>query len=47
MYVAHVAITALIGGGHPEAEPNVIAQVYAKLFDERQEAELHYVAYSG
>lgn len=47
VYVAHVAITALIGGGHPDAEPHIIAQAYSKLHDERQEAELHYVAYDG
>ena len=47
VYVAHVGITALIGGGHPEAEPAVIAQAYGKLYDDRQDPELHYVAYSG
>jgi NADP-dependent 3-hydroxy acid dehydrogenase YdfG len=47
VYVAHVGITALIGGGHPDAEPAVIAKAYAKLYDERQDAELHYVAYDG
>lgn len=47
VYVAHVGITALIGGGHPEAEPAVIAKAYAKLHDDRQEAELHYIAYDG
>ena len=46
VYVAHVAITALIGGGHPDAEPAIIAQSYAKLYDDRQDAELHYIAYS-
>ena len=47
VYVAHVGITALIGGGHPDAEPAVIAQAYGALYDERQDAELHYVAYDG
>ena len=45
VYVAFVAITALIGGGRPDAEPDVIAQAYVKLYSERRDAELHYVAY--
>ncbi|MEW1957390.1 SDR family NAD(P)-dependent oxidoreductase [Kineococcus sp. NPDC059986] len=47
VYVAFVAITALIGGGRPDAEPAVIAQSYVKLHEEREDAELHYVAYDG
>lgn len=47
VYVAHVGITALIGAGHPDAEPDMIAQAYVKLYDERQAAELHHVAYDG
>jgi NAD(P)-dependent dehydrogenase (short-subunit alcohol dehydrogenase family) len=47
VYVAHVGITALIGAGHPDAEPDVIAQAYVELHDERREAELHHVAYDG
>lgn len=47
VYVAHVGITALIGGGHPEAEPDIIAKAYTALYDERQAAELHYVAYDA
>jgi NAD(P)-dependent dehydrogenase (short-subunit alcohol dehydrogenase family) len=47
VYVAHLGITALIGGGHPDAEPEVIAEALAQLHDERQQAELHYVAYNG
>lgn len=47
VYVAHMGITALIGGGHPDAEPDVIAEALAGLHDERQLPELHYVAYSG
>ena len=47
VYVGFVAITALIGGGRPDAEPAVIAQSYVKLHDERRDAELHYVAYDG
>ncbi|RIJ60913.1 SDR family NAD(P)-dependent oxidoreductase [Clavibacter phaseoli] len=47
VYVAFVAITALIGGGRPDAEPDVIAQAYVTLHDERQGAELHYVAYDA
>lgn len=37
----------LIGGGHPEAEPDIIAKAYTALYDERQAAELHYVAYDA
>jgi len=47
VYVAHVGITALIGSGHPDAEPDVIARAYVKLHDERKDAELHHVAYDG
>ncbi|WP_176456675.1 hypothetical protein [Rhodococcoides fascians] len=47
VYVAHVGITALIGAGHPEAEPDVIAKAYTTLYDERRDAELHYVAYDA
>jgi NADP-dependent 3-hydroxy acid dehydrogenase YdfG len=47
VYVAHVGITALIGGGHPDAEPDVIAQAYTRLHAERTDAELHHVAYDG
>jgi len=47
VYVAHVGITALIGGGHPDAAPDVIAEALARLHDERTQAELHYVAYEG
>jgi len=47
VYIAHVGITALIGAGHPDAEPDVIAQAYVKLYDERKDAELHHVAYDG
>ena len=47
VYVAHMGITALIGGGHPDAEPDVIAEALAQLHDERQLPELHYVAYNG
>ena len=47
VYVAYVAITALIGAGRPDAEPAVIAQAYVKLYNDRRDAELHYVAYDG
>jgi len=47
VYVALVAITALIGAGRPDAEPDVIARSYVKLYEERRDAELHYVAYDG
>jgi NAD(P)-dependent dehydrogenase (short-subunit alcohol dehydrogenase family) len=44
VYVAYVAIGALIGSGRPEAEASVIAQEYWKLYQARDQAELHYVA---
>jgi NADP-dependent 3-hydroxy acid dehydrogenase YdfG len=44
IYVAHLAISAWIGSGTPEAEANVIAQEYWKLYEARDQAELHYVA---
>lgn len=47
VYVAHVGITALIGGGHPDAAPEVIARQYTRLHAERTDAELHHVAYDG
>lgn len=45
--VARMGITGLIEGGHPDAEPDVIAEALARLHDERRQPELHYVAYSG
>ena len=47
VYVAHVGITAWIGGGHPDAEPAVIAKAYTDLYEARQEPELHYVAFDA
>lgn len=44
IYVAHVAISAWIGGGHPGAEPSAIAAAYAELYETRIEPELHYIA---
>ncbi|CAN5337287.1 SDR family NAD(P)-dependent oxidoreductase [soil metagenome] len=44
VYAAHVAISAWIGGGKPEAEADVIAQAYYDLYTSRDKAELHYVA---
>ena len=44
IYVAHVAISAWIGGGHPDAAPEVIAAAYMDLYDVRSDAELHYKA---
>jgi short-subunit dehydrogenase len=44
IYVAHVGISAWIGGGNPDAEASVIAAVYPKLYETRTEPELHYVA---
>lgn len=47
VYVAHVAITALIDGGHPDAAASVIAQSYLDLHRSRDRAELHYVAWDA
>lgn len=44
IYVAHVAISAWIGAGHPGAEPAAIAAAYPELYEKREEPELHYVA---
>jgi NADP-dependent 3-hydroxy acid dehydrogenase YdfG len=44
VYAAHVAISAWIGSGRPEADASVIAQEYWKLYEARDRAELHYVA---
>ncbi len=44
IYVAHVAISAWIGGGRPDAEANVIAARYVDLYETRAEPELHYIA---
>ena len=45
VYVAYVAISALIGGGHPDAEPAVIAKAYVDLYNARQDPELYYVVH--
>ncbi|BCB83799.1 SDR family NAD(P)-dependent oxidoreductase [Phytohabitans suffuscus] len=44
IYVAHIAISAWIGAGHPGAAPDVIAACYPELYETRAEPELHYVA---
>jgi hypothetical protein len=44
IYVAHIAISAWIGAGHPGAAPDVIAARYLELFETRLKPELHYVA---
>lgn len=44
VHVTHVAISAWIGGGHPNAAADVIAKVYPELHATRDQAELHYVA---
>ncbi|HEX6684748.1 MAG TPA: SDR family NAD(P)-dependent oxidoreductase [Candidatus Limnocylindrales bacterium] len=44
IYVAHIAISAWIGAGHPGAAPDVIAESYTALHNTRVEPELHYVA---
>lgn len=44
IYVAHVAISAWIGSGNPDAEASAIAAVYPELHETRTERELHYIA---
>lgn len=44
IYVAHIAISAWIGAGHPGAEPTAIAAAYPELYETREEPELHYIA---
>lgn len=44
IYVAHVAISAWIGSGNPDAEASAIAAVYAELHETRTERERHYIA---
>lgn len=44
VYVAHIAISAWIGQGHPGAAPEVIARSYVELYETRAEPELHYIA---
>lgn len=44
VYAAHVAISALIGSGAPEAEGDAIAQTYWDLYTTRTEAERVYSA---
>ncbi|WP_239514369.1 hypothetical protein [Streptosporangium sp. 'caverna'] len=44
VYAAHVAISAWIGSGPPEAEPDAIATTYWDLYRNRDRAEINYVA---
>jgi NADP-dependent 3-hydroxy acid dehydrogenase YdfG len=44
VHAAHLAISAWIGSGKPEAEAAVIAQEYWKLYQARGQAEVHYIA---
>jgi hypothetical protein len=44
VYAAHVAISAWIGSGASEAEPDVIAQAYWDLHTIRDRAEINYIA---
>ncbi|MEU5872166.1 SDR family NAD(P)-dependent oxidoreductase [Glycomyces sp. NPDC047369] len=44
VYAAHIAITALIGAGNPDAAPDVIASKYLELHHTRDAPELHYIA---
>lgn len=44
VHAAHVAISAWIGSGPPEAEPDTIASVYWDLHTARDRAEIDYVA---
>jgi NAD(P)-dependent dehydrogenase (short-subunit alcohol dehydrogenase family) len=43
VYAAHVAIGAFIGQGSPKSEPDVIADAYWRLHQERSESELFYL----
>ncbi|MEU7040736.1 SDR family NAD(P)-dependent oxidoreductase [Streptomyces varsoviensis] len=42
VYVAHVALAAAIGQGRPNSEPDVIADAYWQLHQQRTEPELFY-----
>ncbi|MGW2328234.1 SDR family NAD(P)-dependent oxidoreductase [Streptomyces sp. NPDC001700] len=42
VYVAHVALAAAIGQGRPNSEPDVIADAYWRLHQQRTEPELFY-----
>lgn len=44
IYVAHIAISAWIGAGHPDAAPEVIAERYPELYRTRLQPELHHIA---
>lgn len=43
VYAAHVAIAAMIGQGGPRSQPDVIADSYWQLYQDRTEAELLYL----
>jgi NADP-dependent 3-hydroxy acid dehydrogenase YdfG len=44
VHAAHVAISAWIGSGAPEAEPDAIAATYWDLHAKHDRAEVHYIA---
>lgn len=44
VHVAHLAISAWINGGHPDADAAVIAGEYWKLYEDPEQAEHHHVA---
>ncbi|MFC5824560.1 SDR family NAD(P)-dependent oxidoreductase [Nonomuraea insulae] len=44
VHAAHVAISAWIGSGPPEAEPDAIASAYWDLHTARDRAEINYIA---
>jgi len=44
VYAAHIAISAWIGSGAPEAEADAIALTYWQAYTARTEPEYHYVA---
>ncbi|MFI5933856.1 SDR family NAD(P)-dependent oxidoreductase [Actinoplanes sp. NPDC051494] len=44
VYAAHVAISTWIGGGHPDAAADVIANRYVELYETRIEPELNHLA---
>lgn len=44
VHVAHLAISAWINGGHPDADAAIIAREYWKLYENPEQAEHHYIA---
>ena len=44
VHVAHLAISAWINGGHPDADAAVVAREYWKLYQHPEQAEYHHIA---